>query len=154
MPAVSLDWVLNQLAGMQFPKQGEAYDFIKKCARKALPRVRKERSPQEGTPTMEFLLGEIAVDGPEHRAEAVAVNDQMGRKLEWPEGWWAVSDDQFAYLAFFQFEEDAWAFRLYLINQRQNGRACAKRYQRQDVLNAEEEARQEARRAETRPPAT
>lgn len=28
--AVSLDWVLNQLAGMRFPEQGQAYDFIKR----------------------------------------------------------------------------------------------------------------------------
>lgn len=29
---VSLDWVLNQLAGMSFPRQGAAYDFIKRSA--------------------------------------------------------------------------------------------------------------------------
>jgi hypothetical protein len=29
--AVSRDYVLNQLAGMKFPGQGEAYDFMKKC---------------------------------------------------------------------------------------------------------------------------
>lgn len=31
--AVSLDWVLNQLAGMSFPKVGGAYDFIKDSAK-------------------------------------------------------------------------------------------------------------------------
>lgn len=29
--SVSTEWVLNQLAGMKFPEQGGAYDFIKKC---------------------------------------------------------------------------------------------------------------------------
>ncbi len=28
---VSREYVLNQLAGMKFPEQGQAYDFIKKC---------------------------------------------------------------------------------------------------------------------------
>lgn len=32
MKAVSLGWVLNQLAGSRFPEQGQAYDFIKKCS--------------------------------------------------------------------------------------------------------------------------
>lgn len=31
---ISTAWVLNQLAGMSFPTQGGAYDFIKKCLSK------------------------------------------------------------------------------------------------------------------------
>jgi hypothetical protein len=30
MSGVSKDWVLSQLAGMRFPEQGQAYDFMKK----------------------------------------------------------------------------------------------------------------------------
>jgi len=29
--SVSTHWILSQLAGMKFPEQGGAYDFIKKC---------------------------------------------------------------------------------------------------------------------------
>jgi hypothetical protein len=88
-------------------------------------------------PSMDYLLGEICVDGPEHREEAVKFNADSGRELEWPEGWWAVSDDQFAYLAFFQFEADAWAYRLYLVNARMNG--TGKRYVKADVkIDADE----------------
>jgi len=29
--AVSAAWVLNQLIGMKFPEQGQAYDYMKKC---------------------------------------------------------------------------------------------------------------------------
>ena len=29
--AISSEWVLNLLAGMKFPGQGQAYDFIKKA---------------------------------------------------------------------------------------------------------------------------
>lgn len=90
-------------------------------------------------PSMEYLLGEIAVDGPAHREEAVRTNKEMGHELAWPEGWWAVSDDQFAYLAFFQFEEDAWAYRLYLINLRMNAKAGRRRYREADKgIEAEE----------------
>jgi hypothetical protein len=30
-PTVNADWVLTQLAGMRFPKQGEAFDFMKRA---------------------------------------------------------------------------------------------------------------------------
>lgn len=29
-PVISLDWVLNELAGMSFPEPGAAYDYIEK----------------------------------------------------------------------------------------------------------------------------
>ena len=31
IPAVSGAWVLNQLAGLSFPQQGGAYDYMKRC---------------------------------------------------------------------------------------------------------------------------
>ena len=103
-------------------------------------------------PSMEYLLGEISVDGPEHREEAIKFNAEPTHKgpglppirkrqrtLSWPEGWWAVSDDQFAYLGFFQFEEDAWAYRLYLVNLRMNAKAGRRRYREADKGIEEEE---------------
>jgi hypothetical protein len=33
--SVSAYWVLNQLSGMRFPGQGEAYDFMKRSMQKA-----------------------------------------------------------------------------------------------------------------------
>lgn len=94
-------------------------------------------------PSMEYLLGEISVDGPGERAEAVKFNHarESQTNLAWPEGWWAVSDDQFAYLGFFQFEEDAWAYRLYLVNLRMNAKAGQGRYAKSDVAVEEEELR-------------
>lgn len=88
-------------------------------------------------PSLDHLLGEIGVDGPEHRLQAIACND--GR-LAWPEGWWAVSDDQFAYVAFFQFESDARAFRLYLVNLRQNAPGGCARYATTDAATDADEA--------------
>jgi hypothetical protein len=89
---------------------------------------------------MEYLLGEISVDGPEHREEAIKFNEFVDKTLAWPEGWWAVSDDQFAYVAFFQFEADAWAYRLYLVNLRMNAKAGQTRYAEADLgVEAEEE---------------
>ena len=90
-------------------------------------------------PSMEYLLGEIAVDGPEHRAEAMAFNKEVGKSLSWPEGWWAVSDDQFAYVAFFQFQADAWAYRLYLVNLSMNSKDGQKRYAKADKKIESEE---------------
>lgn len=45
MTAVSLDWVLSMLAGMSFPEQGQAYNYIKRCqeASQAQPPVNKLR---------------------------------------------------------------------------------------------------------------
>lgn len=97
---------------------------------------------------MEYLLGEIAVDGPEERAEAVKANRQMGHRLAWPEGWWAVSDDQFAYLGFFQFEADACAYRLYLINLRMNAKDGQGRYATSDLDIEVAEEEQQARNLE------
>jgi hypothetical protein len=105
-------------------------------------------------PGMEYLLGEISVDGPEHREEAVRFNDG---KLEWPEGWWAVSDDQFAYVAFFQFEADAWAYRLYLVNLRMNAKAGQSRYSKADRATEAEERKtwkREDRESRTSPSAS
>ena len=94
-------------------------------------------------PSMEYLLGEIIVDGPTRRDEAIRANNlRSNDQLQWPEGWWAVSDDQFAYLAFFQFEADAWAYPLYLINLRMNTRAGSDRYKSEDKrISAKERAR-------------
>jgi hypothetical protein len=106
---------------------------------------------------MDYLLGEISVDGPEHREEAVKFNEDGGKKLEWPVGWWAVSDDQFAYVAFFQFEADAWAYRLYLVNLRQNAKAGQSRYSRADRATEAEERKtwkREDRRSRTSPSAS
>jgi hypothetical protein len=106
---------------------------------------------------MEYLLGEIAVDGPEHREEALAFNKEVGKSLSWPEGWWAVSDDQFAYVAFFQFEADAWAYRLYLVNLRQNAKPGQSRYSKADRATEAEERktwRKEDRRSRTSPSAS
>jgi hypothetical protein len=45
-----------------------------------------------------------------------------------PEGWTGVWDENGGYIAYFQHEEDAYAFRLFLIITRQQGRKIAARY--------------------------
>lgn len=88
-------------------------------------------------PTLDYLLGEITVDNPHgDRDRALEANPGM----LWPEEHWAVSDEQLGYLAFFRFEEDAWSFRLYLINLRQNGAVAARRYAKADKAVDKREA--------------
>ncbi len=79
----------------------------------------------EGVGLMD-LLEDVSVDGPEERAEHVRFNE--GGPKVWPEGWWAVSDGTCGYVAFFQHEADAYAYRLFLVNVRQNARRMAERY--------------------------
>lgn len=94
-------------------------------------------------PTLDYLLGEIAVDNPHgDRDRALEANPGM----LWPEEHWAVSDEQLGYLAFFRFEEDAWSFRLYLINLRQNGAVAAKRYAKADAKIDADDLKQEVDR--------
>lgn len=93
------------------------------------------------SPNLEYLLGEIVVDGPEHREEALSHCPSLG----WPNGWWAVSDDQFAYVAFFQFETDAWSYRLHLMSLRMNDGAAAERYAPADRARAALAAEMEAK---------
>lgn len=47
--AVSLDWVLNQLAGLTFPEQGQAHDYIRECFErsKRIQPVKKAIIPRE-----------------------------------------------------------------------------------------------------------
>lgn len=96
-------------------------------------------------PTLDYLLGEIAVDNPHgDRDRALEANPGM----VWPEGHWAVSDEQLGYLGFLAHEEDAWAFRLYVINLRQNGAVAAKRYAKADKAIDADDLRREQNREE------
>lgn len=64
--------------------------------------------------SIDDLLGEIVVDFPDDRDDAVESGN-----LHWPEGWYAVSDNN-GIRAYFQRENDAFAFRLMVINMRFN----------------------------------
>ena len=76
---------------------------------------------------LDYLLQEgVGVAEPEHRAELVG-DDQ---EHNWPEGWWGVWDEDNGFIAYFQFEADAYAFRLFLITVRQQGKAIAGRYKK------------------------
>jgi hypothetical protein len=44
--AISRDWVLSQLAGMKFPDQGGAYDYMKRCL--ASSDAAEAANPSEG----------------------------------------------------------------------------------------------------------
>ena len=76
---------------------------------------------------MDYLLGEIAVDGPEERARYMTFNKLTEETCDWPKDFYAVSDDR-EYVAFFRHEEDAFGFRLWMINNRLNGRKQAMRH--------------------------
>lgn len=97
-------------------------------------------------PSLDYLLGEITVDNPDgDRDRALEANPGM----EWPEGHWAVSDEHLGYLAFLRFEEDAWAFRLHLVNLRQNGAVAARRYAKADKrIDADDKRAEEIRENE------
>lgn len=58
---VSIDWVLNLLAGMTFPEQGGAYDFVKKAfdVSKDLKEVREGLGLEQKTITHEEALNKI-----------------------------------------------------------------------------------------------
>lgn len=62
--AVSLDWVLNQLAGMKFPEQGGAYDFIKRSFENA----QTQPPPSEGLTFHIFARGDRTVGDGDHYA--------------------------------------------------------------------------------------
>lgn len=47
-----------------------------------------------------------------------------------PPGWSGVWDERGGYIAYFQHEEDAYAFRLLLITMRQQGKQIAARYKK------------------------
>lgn len=72
---------------------------------------------------LEELLGNVCVDQPHERDRA-----PMETQANWPEGWWAVSDDYGGYIAYFAHEADAYAYRLMLINAVMNTHDVGKRY--------------------------
>lgn len=47
-----------------------------------------------------------------------------------PPDWWGVWDERGGFIAYFQHEEDAYAFRLLLITIRQQGERIAGRYKK------------------------
>jgi hypothetical protein len=77
----------------------------------------------EHNPTLDYLLGEISVAEPWERDAA-----REAGNTSWPEGWWGVADEMGGFIAYFEHEEDAYGFRLTLINTRLNGRKTANRY--------------------------
>lgn len=85
-------------------------------------------------PSMDYLLGEISVDGPVEREAAVKAGN-----TSWPEGWWGVADDQGGYVAYFAHEADAFSYRMFLVNARMNLPAVVARYADPDAkVNADE----------------
>ncbi len=85
--------------------------------------VQSDVKPASASPSPEplgvpYLLGEIGIDNPAERERDTT--DPATRAL-WPKGWWAVSDEHDAYIAFFYREADACAFRLMIIAMRQYG---------------------------------
>lgn len=80
-----------------------------------MPKTLKRPKPAEPQ-SLQDILDCYSVDGPENRAEAVEANPDHS----WPEGWSAVSDENGGYVAYFLLESDAAAFRLMLVNARQN----------------------------------
>lgn len=78
---------------------------------------------RENTGSLDYLLETVGVDGPSERAAAFAAGNKS-----WPVGWWAVSDENGGYIAYFEHESDAWSFRLVLINKRMNARSTVDRY--------------------------
>jgi hypothetical protein len=75
---------------------------------------------------LEYLLDEgVGVAEPSDR-ESLIGDDLHG----WPEGWWGVWDEDSGFIAYFQFEADAYSFRIFLCAMRQNGEQVAKRYKK------------------------
>lgn len=78
---------------------------------------------------LEYLFAEgVGVAGPEDRGPSLS--GSRPRALGWPEGWWGVWDEDNGFIAYFQNEEDAYAFRLLLITIRQQGEQIATRYKK------------------------
>jgi hypothetical protein len=76
---------------------------------------------------LEYLLEEgVGVAEPSEREECLTVDIAD----VWPEGWWGVWDEDDAFIAYFKNEEDAYAFRLFLITVRQQGEQIATRYKK------------------------
>jgi hypothetical protein len=71
------------------------------------------------------VVDEIAIDSPMDRDGA-----EPDTQAVWPEGWWAVSDGNDGYIAFFAHEEDACAFKQLLVLSICDGGDIAKRYRR------------------------
>lgn len=75
---------------------------------------RKKKAPWENDPA--YLYEEIGIDTPHDRAMS-----DSETKANWPEGWWAVSDFNDGYIAYFANEPDACAFKLLLTMSIMNG---------------------------------
>jgi hypothetical protein len=74
-------------------------------------------------PTLDDLLEQIVVSD-DVKSARESGNTSM------PDGWFGVSDERSGgYIAYFANEEDAYGFRLWLINARLNGKASAMRYE-------------------------
>ncbi|NDB82593.1 MAG: hypothetical protein EB127_07605 [Alphaproteobacteria bacterium] len=69
------------------------------------------------------LLDDVQVCFPEEREYAIEAGNTT-----WAEGWYAVSTGKESIIAYFQNEEDAFAFRMMLINCRLNLGKIASRY--------------------------
>lgn len=89
-------------------------------------------------PSLDYLLGEISVDGPGEREAAVKAGN-----TSWPEGWWGVADEHHGYVAYFAFEADAYAYRVFLINARMNMPGVVKRYAKADAKTDHDEREEE-----------
>lgn len=72
-------------------------------------------------------LEEICIDRPDGRDNAPAETQAV-----WPEGWWAVSDGNHGYIAFFVNEADAYIFTSTLKTVAQCGSDVTKRYKDSD----------------------
>jgi hypothetical protein len=74
------------------------------------------------TPCLDNLLEAVGVSNP--------WADENGKPLNaCPEGWTGVWDENGGYIAYFQHEADACAFRLFLITVRQQGKCITDRYE-------------------------
>ena len=81
-----------------------------------MPKTTRDRDYSE-------ITDEISIDEPHQRARA-----PVSTMAIWPEGWWAVSDGNDGYIAFFQHEADAHAFRQLLTLSIWEGGDIAQRY--------------------------
>lgn len=82
------------------------------------------RQRKKGPPfDVRYFLEEIGVDAPSDRDMA-----PVETQANWPEGWWAVSDPNAGYIAFFANGADATAFKFMLVGMIASGKKISRRY--------------------------
>ena len=92
--------------------------------------TKKQKAKTNKTKTLPWetdpasLFEEISIDDP-HSDRDLACAET---RANWPEGWWAVSDFNDGYIAYFANEADACAYKLMLIGAIRNGGEIARRY--------------------------